>query len=419
MPHQHCLFQLWSAHIGLMSASSCVEGIALHMMVLGISGLLAHFQLTPGGKRACMLSLAPAPPSAPALLRRRFGGTNSRLYVGQAGAGTCSLDPACVGAVQQGPGPVLPFPRHQPAQPAYKACGTVPAVAFSWLCARPGLPDALGCDQHATHHREAAGECFETCWLCASFAASLPSWQTRLDAATITPALAPAAVTDGARQRRNVLFEFFLSRPQADAVQAFDFNNPKQASAACDGARAPKAGSILSETSQHPKQSKAAESLTTEMGSLQTSSTTAPCDGHLRGPAQDEAVTAVSTREGPLCIICLAPMEASEHGRPAARGQQTPGAHALASRQHEGSENDAAAGLASDQMHGIAEPLAGSDRENLSRRVEQGCCRSCRQQILNPMKPRRGPSGHNSVAELLPSVFLDRLARTYVGQGTL
>ena len=99
---------------------------------------------------------------------------------------------------------------------------------------------------------------------------------------TIIPALAPAAVTDVARQRHNVLFDFFLSRP--DAVQAFDFNNPKQASASCDGARAPKAGSILLETSQHPKQSQAAESLSTKMGSLQTSSTTGPCDGDLGGP---------------------------------------------------------------------------------------------------------------------------------------
>ena len=151
-----------------------------------ISGLLAPIPLTPGGKQACVglclgcnqgqhacsrhvpsaqlkqTVLAPpasalpppalAPAAAPALSRSSFIGTDSRPHAGQAGGGPCSLDPACVGAVQQGPGPVLPFPRHQPAQPAHKACGTVPAVAVSWLCARPGLPDALGCHQHATYH---------------------------------------------------------------------------------------------------------------------------------------------------------------------------------------------------------------------------------------------------------------------------
>ena len=191
-------------------------------------------------------------------------------------------------------------------------------------------------------------------------------------------------------------------------MQAFGFNNPRQAGATCNGARDPKAGSILLEASQHPKQSKVADR--TNMGSLQISSTTGPCDGDLGGPAQDESVTAASAHEGPLCIICLAPMEASEHGRPAARSQQTPGAHALASSQLEGSENGAAAGLASGRMHGIAEPLADGDKGDLVGRVEQGCCRSCRQQILNPMKPRRGPSGQVSVAEVLPPVFLDRLA---------
>lgn len=92
-----------------------------------------------------------------------------------------------------------------------------------------------------------------------------------------------------------------------------------------------------------------------------------------------------------LCMICLAPMEAAAHSQPAyscedARSQSMP---------------------ANDQVQGKLDETAAA--KSKAEAVEQACCRSCRQQILRPMKARKVPSGQAVIAELLPPAFLCRL----------
>ena len=87
--------------------------------------------------------------------------------------------------------------------------------------------------------------------------------------------------------------------------------------------------------------------------------------------SEDAAESEPQRRADTLCVTCLAPLGPSELSSTGKDAQQV-----------------------------------GSRAEQL----ERACCRSCRQQILRPMRARRQPAGpQQTVADLLPSVFLDRL----------
>ena len=93
-----------------------------------------------------------------------------------------------------------------------------------------------------------------------------------------------------------------------------------------------------------------------------------------------------------LCPLCLAPLSPTELGH----GQSEHGP----APQQPGST----AGL---QPRG-RDP--GQAPSSLAQHFERACCRSCRQQILRPMRHRRQPAEPvRPVADLLPSVLLDRL----------
>lgn len=107
---------------------------------------------------------------------------------------------------------------------------------------------------------------------------------------------------------------------------------------------------------------------------LQNGSSATPGD-----PAAEDRHDA-EPRSEQLCAICLAPLSPDDLSR---------------------SSSSPPNGLTAEQL-------------------EQACCRSCRQQILRPMKARRLTTEHlPDIADLLPTLILGRIRRGGVEHGCL
>ena len=181
-------------------------------------------------------------------------------------------------------------------------------------------------------------------------------------------------------------------------MQAFGFNEPGPGAA--QGVKGTKGKSSVREP-QASQQPAPAENGSAAHGQerglealhLHSNGDTESCPA---GTSMSQSPEPSSSTPG-LCIICLAPTEAevccSTTDAPAA---------AIDSNMSIAAEQ-APAPVA------VAEQSSGQIPRGLSAEVEAACCRSCRQQILRPMKARRG-AVEVQVAELLPPVFLDRLS---------